>query len=104
MVDQASLTSDDELASLPSETTTDSDLDLDSEYSDAEAEWRESIEQLELLLTMVLIPFVGKYLGRKCAYWGKSGRRQRRVRVADVISRLESFYGMEVSDRDGCWR
>lgn len=62
---------DDEIASLPSETTTESDLeDLDSEYSDAEAEWRESIEQLELLLTMVLVPFAGKYLGRKCAYWG----------------------------------
>jgi hypothetical protein len=41
-----------------------------SEYSsDAEAEWQESIEQLELLLTMVLVPFIGKYLGRRCAYW-----------------------------------
>ncbi|RMJ22700.1 hypothetical protein PHISP_06423 [Aspergillus sp. HF37] len=68
---QNGITSDDEVASLPSETTTDSELDeLDSEFSDAEAEWRESIEQLELLLTMVLVPFVGKYLGRKCAYWG----------------------------------
>lgn len=70
---QNGITSDDEVASLPSETTTESELDeLDSEFSDAEAEWRESIEQLELLLTMVLVPFVGKYLGRKCAYWGMS--------------------------------
>lgn len=62
--------SDDDVASLPSESTSASDLDsLDSDYSDAEEEWRESIEQLELLLTMVLVPFVGKYLGRKCAYW-----------------------------------
>ena len=64
--------SDDEVASvasLPSESTTDSDLETLSDYSDAEAEWRESIEQLELLLTMVLVPFMGKYLGRKCAYW-----------------------------------
>jgi hypothetical protein len=28
------------------------------------------MRQLELLLTMVIIPFVGKMLGRKCAYWG----------------------------------
>ncbi|KAJ5970698.1 uncharacterized protein N7479_000616 [Penicillium vulpinum] len=62
--------SDDELASLPSESTHDSELDTLSEYSsDAEAEWQESIEQLELLLTMVLVPFIGKYLGRRCAYW-----------------------------------
>ncbi|KAJ6114616.1 hypothetical protein N7486_000394 [Penicillium sp. IBT 16267x] len=67
---QHSYDSDDEVASLPSESTTDSDLEtLSDDYSDAEAEWRESIEQLELLLTMVLVPFIGKYMGRKCAYW-----------------------------------
>jgi hypothetical protein len=62
---------DDDLASLPSESTTDTDLETLSDYSesDAEAEWRESIEQLELLLSMVLVPFVGKYFGRRCAYW-----------------------------------
>ncbi|KAF2758528.1 hypothetical protein EJ05DRAFT_475829 [Pseudovirgaria hyperparasitica] len=56
---------DDDLDSLPSETTEDS-----SHYSDAEREWRESLQQIELLLTMILIPYVGKYFGRKCAYWG----------------------------------
>ena len=62
---------DDDLASLPSESTTDTDLETLSDYSesDAEAEWRESIEQLELLLSMVLVPFIGKYFGRRCAYW-----------------------------------
>lgn len=69
-VDKYSYGSDDEVASLPSESTSSSDLDaLSDDYSDAEEEWRESIEQLELLLSMVLVPFVGKYLGRKCAYW-----------------------------------
>ncbi|KAJ5624172.1 hypothetical protein N7510_000481 [Penicillium lagena] len=68
----SSSASDDDVASLPSEATTDSDLDtLSDDFSDAEAEWRESLDQLELLLTMVLVPFVGKYLGRRCAYWGK---------------------------------
>ena len=65
-----SYNSEDDVASLPSETTTDSDLEtLSDDYSDAEAEWQESIDQLELLLTMVLVPFIGKYLGRRCAYW-----------------------------------
>lgn len=41
------------------------------EESDAEREWKESLQQLELLLTMVVVPYVGKYFGRKCAYWGK---------------------------------
>ena len=66
-------TSDDEVASLPSVTTTESELaelDSDSEYSDAEAEWRESLEQLELLMTMMVVPVLGKYIGRRCAYWG----------------------------------
>lgn len=66
--------SDDEIASLPSESASDSDLETLSDgysESDAEEEWRESMEQLELLLTMVLVPFVGKYLGRKCAYWSE---------------------------------
>ncbi|KAH1488520.1 hypothetical protein LV164_002765 [Aspergillus fumigatus] len=70
-VDRYTSGSDDEIASLPSESTTSSDLDtLSDVYSDAEEEWRESIEQLELLLTMVIVPFIGKYLGRRCAYWG----------------------------------
>lgn len=46
--------------------------DEGEEESDAEREWKESLQQLELLLTMVVVPYVGKYLGRKCAYWGKS--------------------------------
>ncbi|KAF2403944.1 hypothetical protein EJ06DRAFT_554158 [Trichodelitschia bisporula] len=62
----------DDIDSLPS-SPTHSELDLDEDEqleSDAEREWRESLQQLELLLTMVLVPYVGKYLGRKCAYWG----------------------------------
>lgn len=63
--------SGDELASLPSETTTESDLEtLSDESSDAEAEWLENIQQLEMLLSMVIAPFLGKMLGRRFAYWG----------------------------------
>lgn len=59
--------SDDDVDSLPSEATTDS---LDYDENEAEREWRESLQQLELLLTMVVVPYLGKYFGRKCAYWG----------------------------------
>ena len=65
-----------EVDSLPSSPTT-SSLDQsseDEEETDAEREWKESLQQLELLLTMVVVPYVGKYFGRKCAYWGKSSR------------------------------
>ena len=64
----------DEVDSLPS-SDAGSDTSMspseEEELSDAEREWRESLQQLELLLTMVLVPYLGKYFGRKCAYWGK---------------------------------
>ena len=60
---------DDELDSLPS--LSDTEVDSDDADAEAEREWRESLQQLQLLLTMVLVPYIGKYFGRKCAYWGK---------------------------------
>jgi len=60
-----------DIASLPSSDDDDSTIADDNQHiSDAEREWRESLQQLELLLTMVLVPFMGKYFGRKTAYWG----------------------------------
>ena len=62
-----------DIDSLPSSSagssTTESPSE-DEDVSDADREWRESLQQLELLLTMVLVPYLGKYFGRKCAYWG----------------------------------
>lgn len=71
--DEASPSSLSEVDSLPSSPTT-SSLDEssgDEEETDAEKEWKESLQQLELLLTMVVVPYIGKYFGRKCAYWGE---------------------------------
>ncbi|CAK7201950.1 hypothetical protein SEUCBS139899_004666 [Sporothrix eucalyptigena] len=62
---------DGELDSLPSISTSilsPSDAGTD-ETSDAQREWEASLEQLQLMLTMILVPFAGKYLGRKFAYW-----------------------------------
>ena len=60
----------DDLDSLPSSIDS-SDLDLEEE-SDAQKEWEHSLQQLELVLTMVIVPFLGKYFGRKVAYWSES--------------------------------
>ena len=62
----------DDLDSLPSTSVTSTEVSPSEAeaYSDAEREWRESLQQLELLLTMVLVPYLGKYFGRKAAYWG----------------------------------
>ncbi|KAH8599153.1 hypothetical protein B0O99DRAFT_683133 [Bisporella sp. PMI_857] len=62
---------EDDLDSLPSSIDS-SDLDSE-ESSDAEKEWEASLQQLELVLTMVIIPYAGKYFGRKFAYysWAK---------------------------------
>lgn len=61
----------DEIDSLPS-SSTNSEADEEEYLSDADREWRESLQQLELLLTMVMVPYLGKYFGRKAAYWGAS--------------------------------
>lgn len=63
----------DSVDSLPDSAESD-DIDSeeeDLEETDAEREWKESLQQLELLLTMVVVPYLGKYFGRKCAYWGR---------------------------------
>jgi hypothetical protein len=59
----------DEVDSLPSSTDS---SELDSEDgSDAQKEWEASLQQLELLLTMMIVPYAGKYFGRRFAYWSE---------------------------------
>ncbi|KAK8098482.1 uncharacterized protein PG998_013968 [Apiospora kogelbergensis] len=62
----ASASDHDEIDSLPSDST---ESFVSEDDADAQQEWERSLEQLELLLTMILIPFAGKYFGRKFAYW-----------------------------------
>lgn len=67
MVSQTSLSEkDDELDSLPSLST---DEIYSDDEDDAQAEWERSLEQVQMLLTMVLVPWMGKFFGRKFAYW-----------------------------------
>ncbi|MCJ1416931.1 hypothetical protein MMC32_003270 [Xylographa parallela] len=76
MEEESSPTTTDDLESVDSLPDSAESDDIDSEEedleeSDAEREWKESLQQLELLLTMVVVPYMGKYFGRKCAYWGE---------------------------------
>ncbi|KAI9805617.1 MAG: hypothetical protein M1833_005109 [Piccolia ochrophora] len=80
----------DDLDSLPSSRDSDSD---GSDMSDAEREWKESLQQLELLLTMVVVPYVGKYFGRKFAYWGWARFMEWRYPVQVVITNKKAFKG-----------
>jgi hypothetical protein len=65
-----------DIDSLPSSSS--SSVDEEEYISDAEREWRESLQQMELLLTMVMVPYIGKYFGRKFAYYGTSCRHDAR--------------------------
>lgn len=49
-----------------------SDDSDDEEYRLAQQEWEESLEQLAQIVSVVLLPFLGKWLGRRWSYWGKS--------------------------------
>jgi hypothetical protein len=58
----------DDVDSLPSDSSSDIFSEADSE---AQEEWERSLEQIQLLLTMILVPWVGKLFGRKFAYWSE---------------------------------
>lgn len=51
-----------------------SDYDEDETSAMIQAEWEESMRQLEAVVSIVLIPFFGKWWGRKWAFWGMSFR------------------------------
>lgn len=66
---QDALPEQDEIDSLPSSVAS-SEVDSEEE-SDAQKEWEASLQQLELILTMMIVPYAGKYFGRRFAYWSK---------------------------------
>jgi len=91
----------DDLDSLPSTSATSTELspsEAEAE-SDAEREWKESLQQLELLLTMVLMPYIGKYFGRKAAYWGKKEWHES-IELETDLYRLGQVHGMELPCED----
>ncbi|WWC59559.1 uncharacterized protein I303_102115 [Kwoniella dejecticola CBS 10117] len=65
------------LPSYPSSIDTDSASDDESSQADTEAEieamiqeeWEESLRQLEVVLSIVVMPTIGKWFGRMWSYW-----------------------------------
>ncbi len=53
-----------------SDTSSDVSLSSDDEDRLLEQEWQESLEQLQQLVSIVLLPWVGKFLGRRWSHWG----------------------------------
>ncbi|AJV65880.1 BMC_2a_G0037460.mRNA.1.CDS.1 [Saccharomyces cerevisiae] len=45
----------------------DEDTSLSNELADAQRQWEESLQQLNKLLNWVLLPLLGKYIGRRMA-------------------------------------
>ncbi|KAF9690889.1 hypothetical protein EKO04_011117 [Ascochyta lentis] len=79
-----------DIDSLPSSSTS-SSVDEDEYISDAEREWRESLQQMELLLTMVMVPYIGKYFGRKFAYYGWAKFMEWKYPVEIVVTNKTAF-------------
>ena len=50
--------------------SSDGSYDSDEEDRLLEQEWQESLEQLQQLFSIVLLPWLGKWLGRRWSYWG----------------------------------
>ena len=62
------------VASLDSLAPSDDSYDSDEEERLAQLEWEESLEQLQQLFAIVLLPFLGKWLGRRWSHWGTQSR------------------------------
>ncbi|ORX49797.1 hypothetical protein DM01DRAFT_1100745 [Hesseltinella vesiculosa] len=75
--------------------------DDDSDYSyDAEAEWEESKAQMQALFSMVVFPYLGKFLGRKFSFWRKLPKKKRER--SDVFRFICSFQcGPAILNRQG---
>lgn len=52
------------------DSVSDSSFDDDEQYRLAQQEWEDSLIQLQQLCAAVLLPYFGKWLGRRWSYWG----------------------------------
>ena len=95
IIDAPSQAQDEDLDSLPSSDDSDTaSLTLSDANSDAEREWHESLQQLELLLSLVIVPYLGKYFGRKFAYWGWKSFMEWKYPVEIVVTSPRTFKGI----------
>ncbi|KAI9461811.1 hypothetical protein HD554DRAFT_2196296 [Boletus coccyginus] len=47
----------------------DTGSDDDDEYRLAQKEWQESVEELQQLALVLILPWLGKFLGRRTSHW-----------------------------------
>ena len=94
LIEHPSNGEDGDIDTLPSESDSD-DLTIsdDEADSDAEREWKESMQQLELLLSLVIVPYLGKYFGRKFAFWGWKRFMEWNYPVEVVVTNPARFKG-----------
>jgi hypothetical protein len=69
-----------------SSSSSEASYDSDEDFRLAQREWEESLEQLQQLMSVVLLPFFGKWLGRRWSQWGALARRIPRGSVSQIIS------------------
>ncbi len=78
-----------------------SSWDTEAEEARLKMEWDENVRQLQTIVHILLIPYIGKYFGRKWSYWGEyRSARNRPVplacRVLTIgLTVLDSFRSME---------
>jgi len=52
-----------------SSSSSEASYDSDEDFRLAQREWDDSLEQLQQLVSVVLLPFIGKWLGRRWSQW-----------------------------------
>ncbi|CAD6570140.1 MAG: hypothetical protein TREMPRED_005608 [Tremellales sp. Tagirdzhanova-0007] len=67
-----------------SSSSSESSYDEDEEAAMIQEEWEESLRQMEMVLSIVIFPFFGKWYGRRFSYWVDSGSSASFGSVADI--------------------
>jgi hypothetical protein len=51
--------------------SSDDSYDPDDHAAMIQEEWEESLRQIETVLSVIILPFFGKWMGRRTAFWGE---------------------------------
>lgn len=79
------------VVSLDSASDAGESYDSDEDLRLAQEEWEESLEQLQQLVSIVLLPFFGKWLGRRWSHWGMFRAIQFIWDQSNDLTSLEAF-------------
>jgi hypothetical protein len=74
-----------------SSSSSDASYDSDEDLRLAQKEWEDSLEQLQQLVSVVLMPFIGKWLGRRWSQWGASSTTVFRERFTQIVRIFTAF-------------